>query len=142
VRIKSSVVEADERESGPRMVLNFGHTLAHGIEAAQKYGGLLHGEAVAIGMVFAARLGEALGRTAPGVRERLERLLAACGLPVVLRGVRGSRILSAMNRDKKRGPKGLRWVLLTEIGQTAVADDVAPEVVARELERFLAGGQQ
>jgi len=136
VRIKAAVVEADERESGVRMILNFGHTLAHGIEAAQGYGGLLHGEAVAVGMVFAARLGERLGRTATGTAERLEGTLAAYGLPVGLRGCDTSRILAAMSRDKKRGPKGLRWVFLPRIGEAAIADDVDPKVQQRELQAF------
>ncbi|MBN1442169.1 MAG: 3-dehydroquinate synthase, partial [Planctomycetes bacterium] len=103
VRIKADVVEADEREGGLRMILNFGHTLAHGIEAAQGYGGLLHGEAVAVGMVFAARLGERLGVTTAGTAGRIREVLAAYGLPGDLRGVSARRILSAMTRDKKRG---------------------------------------
>jgi 3-dehydroquinate synthase len=137
VKIKAAVVEADERESGLRMILNFGHTLAHGIEAAQGYRGLLHGEAVAVGMVFAARLGERLGRTAPGTAARLERLISGYGLPVGLRDGDSSRILKSMALDKKRGPKGLRWVLLTRVGQAEVVDDVPLSLVARELRRFL-----
>ena len=65
-RIKADVVQKDEREGGLRRILNFGHTLAHGIEAVQRYGGLLHGEAVSVGMVFAAELGELLGHSRPG----------------------------------------------------------------------------
>ena len=139
VRIKATVVEADERESGLRRILNFGHTLAHGIEAAQGYGGLLHGEAVSVGMVFAARLGEALGHTPPGVTDRIEELLASYGLPVGLRRGDASRILSAMARDKKRGPHGLRWVFLTGVGRTIVVDGVPPGRVSRELEKFMRG---
>ena len=80
-RIKAAVVAEDEKESGLRRILNFGHTLAHGLEAATRYGRLLHGEAVAIGMVFAARLGESLGTTEPGTAGRLEALLRGFGLP-------------------------------------------------------------
>ncbi|MCZ6794338.1 MAG: 3-dehydroquinate synthase [Planctomycetota bacterium] len=139
VRIKAKVVESDERESGLRRILNFGHTLAHGIEAAQGYGGLLHGEAVAVGMVFAARLGETLGQTPPGVPERLERLLEGFGLPVALRTGDASRILSAMSRDKKRGPRGLRWVLLQELGRAETVEGVRTDRVSRELRKFLRG---
>lgn len=135
VRIKARVVEEDEKESGLRMILNFGHTLAHGIEAAEGYGGLLHGEAVSVGMVFAARLGESLGVTRPGVADRLESLLRRFGLPVALRRDVPSRILlSAMERDKKRGPRGLRWVLLDDIGRPRVVEDVSSSRVGRLVE--------
>jgi 3-dehydroquinate synthase len=138
VRIKASVVEADEREAGLRMVLNFGHTLAHGIEAAQDYGGLLHGEAVAVGMAFAARLGEALGRTPRGTAERLERLIAAYGLPARVAHLPFERVWQAMSRDKKRGPRGLRWVLLARAGEAMIAADVPEADARRELRKFLA----
>jgi 3-dehydroquinate synthase len=137
VRIKAAVVEEDEKESGLRMILNFGHTLAHGIEVAQGYGKLLHGEAVAIGMVFAARLGEALGRTPRGVAERVEALIRAFGLPTCVDGARLEALWSAMARDKKRGPKGLRWVLLARAGEAMICDDVPEAFVRRELRRFI-----
>jgi 3-dehydroquinate synthase len=140
VEIKASVVAADERESGLRMILNFGHTLAHGLEAANAYRSLLHGEAVAIGMVFAARLGEELGVTRSGVASRIDSVLAASGLPTRPRGVSAASILSAMQRDKKRGPRGLRWVLLEAIGSTSIADAVSPELVSKVLRRFLSEG--
>jgi 3-dehydroquinate synthase len=150
VRTKARIVEEDERESGLRRILNFGHTLAHGIEAAQGYGGYLHGEAVAIGMVFAARLGENLRLTAPGTAERLEGLIRAYGLPASidtsvarrLRARGGSRILSAMSRDKKRGPEGQRWVLLKRIGETVVTAAVPPETVREELLSFVASRER
>jgi len=139
VRIKAEVVEEDERESGLRMILNFGHTLAHGIEAAQGYGSLLHGEAVAVGMVFAARLGERLGITREATADRLEALLAAFGLPVYLSKLSCSRILTAMGRDKKRGPRGLRWVFLSRPGEALVRDDVKPAAWQAELKKFIQG---
>lgn len=137
VRIKAAVVEEDERESGLRMILNFGHTLAHGIEAAEGYGKLLHGEAVAVGMVFAARLGEKLDITRSGTSARLEGLIEAFGLPVHLRDLSCSRILTAMSRDKKRGPGGLRWVLLSKLGEALIRDDVKPGLWQPELKKFI-----
>jgi len=131
--IKAEVVQRDERESSLRMVLNFGHTLAHAIEAARSYRGLLHGEAVAIGMAFAARLGEALGATEPGTASRLERCLGAYGLPVSGGRMPVGPLLRAMKRDKKRGPAGLRWVLLRRIGRAVVREDVPEEAVRRAL---------
>jgi 3-dehydroquinate synthase len=139
-RIKAEVVRKDERESGLRMILNFGHTLAHAIEAAQEYGGLLHGEAVAIGMAFAARLGEEEGWTRSGTAGRLERVLASYGLPVRLEGMKARGICSAMERDKKRGPRGLRWVLLKEVGEARISEEVRWEDAKRAIGRFLASG--
>ena len=139
VRIKAAVVQEDERESGLRMILNFGHTLAHGIEAAQGYGKLLHGEAVAVGMVFASRLGETLGITSGGTSARLEEVIDAFGLPVHLRDLPCSRIVTAMSRDKKRGPGGLRWVLLSKPGEALICDHVKPAVWQPELRKFIQG---
>ena len=139
VRIKAEVVEEDERESGLRMILNFGHTFAHGIEAAQGYGQLLHGEAVSIGMVFASRLGERLDITEAGTADRLEALLGSFGLPVHLSKLSCSRILTAMGRDKKRGPRGLRWVFLSRPGEALIRDDVKPAAWQAELKKFIEG---
>src|SRR5207249_9471688 len=81
VEIKAAVVAEDERESGRRAILNFGHTIGHAIEATSKFE-VLHGEAVAIGMGYEARLGEALGITAKGTAERIVKLLEQLRLPV------------------------------------------------------------
>ena len=140
VRIKAAVVEEDEREGGLRMILNFGHTLAHGIEAAQGYSEWLHGEAVAAGMVFAARLGETLGVTASGIAERLESVIEAYGLPSRAKGLPYRRVLAAMDRDKKRGPQGLRWVFLETIGTTRISDDVPAATFQSALRTYLKGG--
>jgi 3-dehydroquinate synthase len=139
VRIKADVVARDDRELGPRRILNFGHTLAHGLEAVTRYGRLLHGEAVAIGMVFAAELGEALGRTEPGTARRVESLLAAYGLPTrperILRPS-ARRLIEAMSRDKKMGPRGIRWVFLERVGEAIVSDGVPRDLVEEKLASF------
>jgi 3-dehydroquinate synthase len=128
VRVKAAVVGADEREAaaGPatpgaasRLVLNYGHTLGHALERLAGYRGLRHGEAVALGMVFAARVAEAVGLAAPGLAGGHVELLRAVGLPVG--GVRldPDAVLAAMATDKKhhRGP---RLVLLREVGAPAI----------------------
>jgi 3-dehydroquinate synthase len=139
-RFKAGVVRRDERELGLRMVLNFGHTLAHAIEAAGDYGRLLHGEAVAIGMAFACELGEALGTSERGTTGHVLSLLDDYGLPTALpRRMATATLLRAMGRDKKRGAKGLRWVLLERIGRPVVREDVPWDVVRRAVERFVAG---
>jgi 3-dehydroquinate synthase len=139
-RIKAEVVGLDEREAGLRMTLNFGHTLGHGLEAALGYRGLLHGEAVAIGMVFAARLGVALGLARPETSARLEALLRAFGLPLgVPRRLRVdvSKVLDAMARDKKRGREGPRWVLVPEIGRSEIVEGVPWAGVRAAVRHFL-----
>ena len=135
-RIKADVVKKDERESGLRRILNFGHTLAHGIEAVQRYGGLLHGEAVSVGMVFAAELGELLGHSRAGTADSLRCLLEAYGLPTSVQGVSPRRVLTAMARDKKRGPRGIRWVFLTRVGETKVTEDVPARVLEKQVRIF------
>lgn len=106
LRIKISVVEADEKEAGPRRVLNFGHTLGHGIEAAQK-GALLHGECVALGM---------LPMCSPAVRERLIPLLTRLGLPVRVR-TDPDAVLAAVACDKKTCADGIETVFAEAPGR-------------------------
>jgi 3-dehydroquinate synthase len=121
VRVKAAVVAADERDGGPRAVLNYGHTLGHALERLAGYQGLRHGEAVAIGMVFAARVAEATGLAEPGLVAGHARLLRALGLPVSRPGLDPGAVLAAMATDKKH-LGGLRLVLLRGLGR--------PEVVA------------
>jgi 3-dehydroquinate synthetase len=124
VRVKASVVGADEHENagnGPagRLVLNYGHTLGHALERLAGYRGLRHGEAVAIGMVFAARVAEAIGLAGPGLAAGHVELLAALGLPVARPGLDPELVLQAMGTDKKHR-KGLRLVLLRAPGEPEV----------------------
>ncbi|MGE5589966.1 MAG: 3-dehydroquinate synthase [Bacillota bacterium] len=122
-RIKAAVVAADERESGLRANLNFGHTAGHGIEAAAGFGGLLHGEAVGLGMLVAARLSEARG-WAPGLTTRLTDLLGRAGLPVRIPGLPLGLILDYMQTDKKASEGRLTWVLVPEVGRAERVRDV------------------
>jgi 3-dehydroquinate synthase len=109
---KAKVVAADERESDVRAYLNFGHTYGHAVETLTGYDEVLHGEAVAIGMVVALRLGERLGHTPLDLMIRGEHLIGQLGLPV--RGPRLDRsaVWEVMARDKKAGPDGVRFVVL------------------------------
>lgn len=115
--IKSEIVAADERESGMRALLNFGHTFGHAIEAAQGYGAWLHGEAVAAGMVCAARLSERTCGFDPAGTRRLSALVAAAGLPVTPPKIANGRWLELMRRDKKVEGGVMRFVLLAELGR-------------------------
>jgi len=115
-RVKARVVQADEREGGIRSALNFGHTAGHALEAALGYRGLLHGEAIAIGMRIAARLSEDHAGLDPADGARLDALLDALGLPARLPPVRAERLLAAMRLDKKRRGGEVRWVLTPRVG--------------------------
>ena len=123
VRIKAAVVAADELEGGPRQVLNFGHTIAHGLEHATEYR-LPHGAAVAIGMVAESRMARTGGFLAAPDQERLLRLVAAVGLQVrAPRGVARNRVLEALGSDKKARGGEPRFVLLEAIGRVRRADE-------------------
>ena len=119
-RIKASVVEVDEREAGPRAILNFGHTVGHAIEAASGYGRYLHGEAVALGMLAAADLSVRLGLCAPALRERLARLLERLGLPTRA-SLQVEDIEKSMYYDKKVKDGMNYFVLTKDIGSVTVA---------------------
>lgn len=116
VMIKASVVEADERETGERKKLNFGHTFAHGLEHLT---GILHGEAVSLGMVFAAKLSVKTGHLASGDAERIIRLLERYGLPVSTE-IDMEQLLQAMKKDKKREGDSIHLILLNRIGNAVI----------------------
>ncbi len=117
--IKAEVVAEDERESGRRAILNFGHTFGHAIEHCLGYGEWLHGEAVAAGMIMAANL-SGIGETDV---ERLARLVTAAGLPTEPPPISASAWIAAMGMDKKVQGKQLRFVLLDGIGRCRVTSD-------------------
>jgi 3-dehydroquinate synthase len=130
VRIKASVVARDERESGLRMLLNFGHTLAHAVEALQRYRNLLHGEAVAIGMVYAARRSEALGHAPAGTADRIEALCERFDLPTRVPPRPRSAYLEALRGDKKKRDAHIRFVVLEGIGRARTVPLTPAEVAA------------
>jgi 3-dehydroquinate synthase len=115
--IKAEVVSQDEREAGLRMLLNFGHTMGHAIEKQLKYGKMLHGEAVSIGMVYAAQRSEELGLAPSGTAERLGDLLVRAGLPIELPSFSRGAYLSGLRVDKKKVDARIHFVALREIGR-------------------------
>ena len=137
VGIKASVVQADEREGGQRAILNAGHTIGHAVEHASGFS-LSHGEAVAIGLVAEARLGESLGVTEVGTAAKLEALLEGFGLPVrVPRTLDGEAIVAALRNDKKNRANEIRVVLLSRIGAVNGSESygwtvAVPESLVRE----------
>ena len=123
ITTKAEVVSADPLEKGRRAILNTGHTVAHALERETGYA-LLHGEAVAIGLVVEALLGEAAGVTEPGTAEALRSALGGAGLPTHLpAGVEPGRLIDAMRVDKKSRRGTLAFALLAAIGRPAGGDD-------------------
>ena len=120
VAIKAAIVERDEGERGERALLNYGHTLGHAIEQVTGYARWLHGEAVSIGMAFAARLGYRIGVTPAELIERQDALLERMGLPARADDLPLNRLFDAMTRDKKARDGAMRWVIPTALGQSAL----------------------
>jgi 3-dehydroquinate synthase len=129
VELKAGVVAADEREGGPRQILNYGHTVGHALESASGYAAV-HGRAVAFGMGAAARVAAELGRCPAELVGGQDALLAAFGLPGTLPEVTADAVLAAVPRDKKSRGGSVRWVLPREMGRAQVGVEVPAEVVA------------
>ena len=130
--IKAAVVAADEREAGVRAHLNFGHTFGHAIERMQGYGHWLHGEAVAAGMVMAARISAHRGDLAPEVVQQLVAFNQSVGLPSAPpAGHTAADFLEAMSSDKKVSAGKIRYILLRDLGTAWITDSVTLEDIAR-----------
>ena len=128
VAVKARVVAADEREAGERALLNYGHTVGHAIEALGAYATFLHGEAIALGMVFAARLGERLGVSPPGLADRTVQVLQGLGLPTGGVELDAAAVWELLRRDKK-ARHGVRFVLCSHPGAAQVVDQPDPALV-------------
>ena len=137
--IKAKIVSEDEKEKGIRIILNYGHTIAHGLETATNYERFLHGEAVAIGMMGAAMISREVGLLFQEVVDRQKSLLERFGLPTAFSGVDIKRLFQATELDKKVRGKRTRWVLLTGIGQPVVRDDIHREVAASVIKKLSQG---
>jgi shikimate kinase / 3-dehydroquinate synthase len=136
--IKAAIVSEDEQESDRRMLLNYGHTLGHAIEAVTGYSGYLHGEAVAVGMRAAGLMAVELGMLSPAEFDLQQGVLRRCGLPESAPEVPIDAVLDATLRDKKVSGGRVRWVLLEGIGSATVTSEVPPEIVRRAVETVLA----
>lgn len=142
VRMKAEVVGLDERESGLRMILNFGHTIGHAIEATAGFGSLLHGEAIAWGMLIALEASRARGWLKAADAERAGKLIRSLAPPPPPR-LRGERLLAAASGDKKNRAGVRRFILLKGIGRAVVTEDVTDSEVLAAIASILgprAGG--
>ncbi len=136
--IKSQVVSADERDTaGKRIILNYGHTIAHAIETASNYGSFLHGEAVSIGMMAAAKLSNRLGLLDMESVQRQYSILRRFGLPVDCTGVKLDEVIANLEVDKKMRDKSIQWVLLKRIGEAITCTDVTNAHILNVLEEVI-----
>ena len=148
-RAKAAIVSRDERENGERALLNLGHTFGHALEAATGFSDrLFHGEGVSVGMVLAAEFSAQLGMISQGDAARVERHLAAVGLPTHLQDIAGfaqeglkdaDALMALMAQDKKVKRGRLTFILLQAIGRAVVANDVEPALVRDFLQQKLSG---
>ena len=133
--IKARVVEEDERETtGRRTLLNYGHTIGHGLEAATQYTEFLHGEAVSVGMVGAGEIGHKMGLLPREAVERHIRVLQQFGLPTSCPGVNPHSVMKAMELDKKAVSRVISWVLLQDIGRATIRSDVDDDLVQQTVQ--------
>jgi 3-dehydroquinate synthase len=137
-RIKGGVVSADEREAGPRMILNFGHTAGHALEAVTKYRRFRHGEAVAYGMLVASDIAVVRGTMPPADRDALASLITKMGPLPAIADLPVADVLEAITHDKKIVAGHLHFVLPRAIGECEVVTDVTKEEISAALIRCCA----
>src|SRR5436309_9365673 len=134
-RIKAAVVVADEREAGPRRILNFGHTAGHALESVTKYRRYRHGEAVAYGMLVAAELARNRSAVADRDRQLLADVITCLGPLPPVADIAAAEAIEAMGHDKKMVAGRLHFVLPTAIGATTIVDDVTEQEIGAALKR-------
>jgi 3-dehydroquinate synthase len=135
--IKAEIVSQDEKESGIRIILNYGHTIGHGLESAGRYKLLKHGEAVLLGMIGEASIAKEMKLLDADSYERLVSLIRRAPMKAKLSSLKMADIVHAMGRDKKRVAKKLRFVLPTKIGEVKVVDDVEPNLIRSAVREIL-----
>jgi 3-dehydroquinate synthase len=136
IELKGEVVGADERESGLRIILNYGHTIGHALEAATGYRHLLHGEAVAIGMRGAGFIARQRGILPASAFEAQQALLGRFGLADRVSGIAAADLLGPLSRDKKARGSTIQWVFADGIGSVTTARDVTPDELAAALQEI------
>lgn len=129
VSIKAEIVAIDEKEGGPRALLNLGHTFGHAVESSAGYGKYIHGEAVAMGIDFSARLSEAVGAADEQSIKRIRSLISSWGYPDKPEGITSGEIKKALGHDKKNTGGSPRWVLPVEIGRARWGCKVNEEII-------------
>ena len=135
---KADIVSQDERETlDIRILLNYGHTIGHALEASTEYGQFMHGEGVSIGMMGAARMAERMGLIPQQIVDRQKRIFERFNLPISANGVPLEQVRQAMSLDKKSDGGKNRWVMLEDIGKATVRRDVPQELVEETLRELI-----
>jgi 3-dehydroquinate synthase len=135
VRVKANVVAADERESGLRAILNFGHTIGHALESATGYSQLLHGEAIAWGMVAAANIASEVGACTPATAAQITSAVTTYGpLPPFMAAT--DDVIGRLAADKKRVAGAIHFVLPQKIGKVTITSEVPPEAIYSAVEHI------
>ncbi len=140
--IKAEVVMSDEKESDRRRILNFGHTVGHGLETAARYRRIKHGEAVGYGMIAAARIGRAMNKLAESDRARIEKAIGSLGALPALNGVLTKDVLGALQHDKKVRDGAVHFVLPREIGRVEITPNVPFDIVRDVVKEILNDGKR
>jgi 3-dehydroquinate synthase len=135
--IKGDIVSRDEREGDLRRVLNFGHTVGHGLEAAAQFRGLKHGEAVGYGMIAALRISSSLGRLDRGAAKRAESVIASIGRLPSLKGIKVKPVMDALQHDKKVRDGAVHFILPRDIGRVEISRDVPVELVRETVKALI-----
>jgi 3-dehydroquinate synthase len=135
--IKGDIVSRDEREGDLRRVLNLGHTVGHGLEAAAQFRGLKHGEAVGYGMIAALRISSSLGRIAENTANRAESVIASIGRLPSLKGIKFKPVIDALQHDKKVRDGALHFILPRDIGHVEVSRDVPIDLVRETVKALI-----
>jgi 3-dehydroquinate synthase len=135
VSIKAAVVVGDERDTGLRHILNYGHTIGHAVESVSDFT-IKHGNAVAIGMAAAARVSRLNGVLDEDGEDRLRHLIKRAGLPTEIPELSIEEIMQALQHDKKVREGRVEFVLLKSIGDTTISEDVPPSLIREVLEKY------
>ena len=137
--VKAEVVSADEKESGLRRILNFGHTMAHAIEEETAYKKYRHGEAVAIGMLGAALISLDINKTSAANVARLEKLIKKFGMVTTCAGLDADKLYNVIFRDKKTIDGVVNWVLMKNFGEVEISSKVPAYIVKKNFRRLCSG---
>ena len=135
LQIKAAIVKKDEKENGPRKLLNFGHTIGHAIESLsfESKHPLLHGEAISIGMIAEGKLSNLVGLLSNKDYQILEETIISCGLPVAISGIRTDRVIAKIKSDKKNNHGKINWTLLKEIGKAVYDQNIDDSLIRKTL---------
>jgi 3-dehydroquinate synthase len=138
--IKAEVVSKDERESGLRMILNFGHTVGHALEAVTSYKRFKHGEAVGYGMIAASRIALKVNGFSSTEADRIAALVHASGKLPPLRNIDPQATFKAMSHDKKMSRGKLSFILPDSIGDVVIRRDVSPDIITETIKKMVTAG--